>query len=130
MAVSVAFLSCGGGDGKSDAEKAEESVEKKYGEEGLIQAGIVLRAYEQGRLGTRAQVEGDMEPFFGPPSFDYKIPKPFDASGKLIPLTEMSDEQTYAFSKWYTSGPPYSILREEFNAAITEYRAKKDAKKD
>ena len=130
IAASVSLVACGGSEKKSKAEKAEEAVREKFGEEGLIEVGIVMRAYEQGRLGTREQVEADMEPFFSPPDYEYKIPKPFDGSGKFIPLSQMTDEQIYALSGWYHGGKVYGILREEFNAAITEYRAKKDAKKD
>jgi hypothetical protein len=131
IAASLSLLGCSSGSKpKSDSAKAEEALKAKFSDAGLIIANIVVRAYEQGRLGTREQVESDMEPFFSPPDYGYKIPKPFYSSGKLIPLTEMTDEQLHAFSGWYSSGKVYGILREEINAAITESREKKGSKKD
>jgi hypothetical protein len=61
--VALLFFASGD-DGKSESQKAEESVREKFGEEGLIRAGIVVRAYDEGRLGTHEQVEADMERFF------------------------------------------------------------------
>jgi hypothetical protein len=130
IAAGLALLGCSGDKPKSESAKAEESLKKKFDDEGLIMANIVVRAYDQGRLGTREQVEADMEPFFSPPDYSYKIPKPFDNSGKLIPLSAMTDEQLGALSQWYTSGKVYGILRDEINAAITEFREKKAGKKD
>jgi hypothetical protein len=66
--------------------------------------------------------------FFSPPDFQ-PTPKPFDSADKFIPLTQMNDDQIHAFSRWYSLGKPYEILREEFNAAITDFRAKKAANK-
>lgn len=127
IATSVLLFGCGGGE-KTEAAKAEESVGKKFGEEGLVKAQVVVRAYEQGRLGTREQVEASMEPFFSPSDYETKIPKPFDSSGKFIPLSELNDEQIFAFSQWYTSDRVYPIVRDEMNAAIVEFRAKRDSK--
>jgi hypothetical protein len=90
---------------------------------------VVVRAYEQGRLGTREQVEADMEPFFSPADLKNKIPKPFDASGKLIPLAEMTDDQVHAFGQWFSSDKVYSIVRDEMNATLTEYRKREADKK-
>jgi hypothetical protein len=130
IVVASVFLSACSSDAKESKEqKALEVVQAKFGEEGLIRAEIVVRAYEEGRLGTREQVEADMEPYFSPPDFQQKVPKPFDSSGKLIPLTEMSDEQIHAFSQWFTSGKVYTTLRDEMTAAITASREKKGAKK-
>jgi hypothetical protein len=42
----------------------------------------------------------------------------------------MNDEKIAAFSLWYNTGRPYGILRDEINAAIIEFRAKKDSKKE
>jgi hypothetical protein len=125
VAVSLTFLGCSGDGEKSDSAKTEDSLRAKFGDQNWIIANIVVRAYEQGRLGTREQVEADMEPFFSPPDYGYKIPKPFDDSGRLIPLSAMNDEQLAAFSKWYTSGKVYGLLREEINAALTEDLKKK-----
>lgn len=130
LAMSLSLGGCNGEEQKSESEKAEESLKSKFSEDGLITANIVVRAYEQGRLGTREQVEADMEPFFSPPDYNYKIPKPFDESGKLIPLAAMTDEQLHAFSEWYTSGKVYGLLRDEINAAILESREKKGSEKD
>ena len=130
VAWSVVLLACNSDAKKSEAQKAEEAVREKFGEQGLIRAEVVVRAYEQGRLGTREQVEADMEPFFSPPDLKNKIPKPFDSSGKLIPLSDMTDEQIRAFGQWWSSGKVYGIVREEMNAAIIEHRAKKARTKD
>lgn len=125
MAVSLSLLGCSEGGEKSDSAKTEDSLKAKFGEENWIIANIVVRAYEQGRLGTREQVEADMEPFFSPPDYPNKIPKPFDDSGGLIPLSALNDEQLVAFSKWYRSGKVYSLLRDEINTALSENLKKK-----
>jgi hypothetical protein len=130
FAISFSFAGCGGEKTKSDTQKAEEALKSKFDENGLITANIVVRAYEQGRLGTREQVEADMEPYFSPPDYGYKIPKPFDSSGKLIPLAAMNDEQLHAFSEWCYSGKVYGVLHDEIMAAIAEAQKKREGKKD
>ena len=76
-------------------------------------------------MGTREQVEADMEPFFSPPDYPSKVRTPFDSSGNLIPLSAMTDEQLVAFSKWYRSGKVYGVLRDEINTALSENREEK-----
>jgi hypothetical protein len=129
LAASTLLYGCVGGESKSDAEKADESVRKKFGDEGILTAEIVVRAYDQGRLGTREQVEADMEPFFSYPG-ETPVPKPFDGAGKFVPLTQMNDEQIYALTQWYTTGKVRTTLHDEITAAITEFRRKNPSKKD
>ncbi len=130
VVASLMLFGCSGDKPKTEQQKAEEALKSKFDDENLIRANIAVRAYEQGRLGTREQVEADMEPFFSPRDYTNKIPKPFDSSGRLIPLSAMNDEQLSAFSQWYTSDKVYAVLRDETNAAIIAFREKKAGKKD
>ena len=125
IAACLSFAGCSENGEKSDSAKTEDSLRAKFGEDNWIIANIVVRAYEQGRLGTREQVEADMEPFFSPTDYPNKIPKPFDDSGKLLSLSSMNDEQLIAFSKWYRSGKVYGLLRDEINTALAENQKKK-----
>ena len=75
--VGLSFLGCDGESEKADSAKTEHSLRAKFGDRDYIMLNIVVRAYEQGRLGTRQQGEVVMEPFFSLPDYGYKIPKPF-----------------------------------------------------
>jgi hypothetical protein len=64
-----------------------------------LEADIVVRAYEEGRLGTKDQVEADM----GPYCEKLRVPDPIDASGRMSPFDDMSDRQQMCFNDWHRS---------------------------
>jgi hypothetical protein len=127
--IAVVSLGACGGNGKSEDETARERELSLFGEEGLVEAEVVIRAYEQGRLGTREEVEADMEPYFSPPDLDYQIPKPFDKNGNFIPFSEMNDEQGAAFNLWSSrSAKVKEAAGAEKEAAVIAFRQAKEGK--
>lgn len=86
----------------------------------------MVRAYEQGRLGTNAQVQSDMEPYFSRSDLDFKIPKPFNENGQFTSFTEWTDDQATAFNEWATSDKVNAVVGAEKQAAVAAYRAAKE----
>jgi hypothetical protein len=123
LAIAFTLLAACSGNGKPEEEAARERELSLFGEEGLIEAEVVIRAYEQGRLGTREEVEADMAPYFSPPDLDYQIPKPFDKGGNFIPFSEMNDEQGAAFNLWSSrSAKVKEAAGAEKEAAVIAFR--------
>jgi hypothetical protein len=116
----VLFYACGSG-GKSDEEKAKERELSMFGQEGLVEAEVVIRAYDAGRLGTKEEVAADMDQYFNPQDSD-SIPKPLDDQGQFIPFGEMTNDQAYAFSEWADSEKVNDVIGPEKQAAIVEFR--------
>jgi hypothetical protein len=83
--VSAAALSgCG-----SDAEAKQDCLRDAYNR---AEAAAVARAYDEGKLGSRAKVESELNPSF------------FDDSGRLIPYERLDLEHKVQFIAWMTTG--------------------------
>lgn len=84
----VASAGCGGDD---DAEaRARCQIES----ENAARAAVIAQAFEEGRLGTRAEVDAD---FPGDQSI-------FDADGRMIPYDELEGITRARFDEWAASG--------------------------
>jgi hypothetical protein len=83
--IAAALLSgCG-----SDAEAKQDCQRQAYNE---AEAAAVARAYDDGKLGSRAKVESELDPSF------------FDSSGELISYDELDLQHKVQFIAWMTTG--------------------------
>ena len=64
-----------------------------------LEADVVIRAYEDGRLGTPDEVNADMAPYLE----KMGVSSPIDASGRFSAYEDMSDRQQVAFNEWHRS---------------------------
>jgi hypothetical protein len=84
LALAAAPVGCGGGD--SEAKRECEAKAKSAAE-----AAVVARYYEQGKIGTQAQIEREI----AHPKLRF-----FDASGDMLPYDELSPRAQVVFSEW------------------------------
>jgi hypothetical protein len=83
--VSAVMLSgCG-----SDAEAKQDCLRDAYNS---AEAAAVASAYEDGKLGSRAKVQSELNPSF------------FDDSGRLIPYERLDLQHKVQFIGWMTTG--------------------------
>ena len=122
----------GDGDG-NEKQTLEERALALFDEDGVVEGGVVVKAYEEGHLGTREEVEADMDPYFNPPDRDppLNIPKPFDARGDIIPLGDMTNDQAYAFGRWYGSSDKVNdIIGPDMQTAVLKAQKERDREAD
>jgi hypothetical protein len=84
LALALAAAGCGGGD--SEAERACVANAKNAAE-----VAVVARFYEEGKLGTQAQIEREI----AHPNLRF-----FDGAGDLLPYDRMSPRAQIIFTKW------------------------------
>ena len=88
--VTLALTAC-----SDDSEAKEECLREAYN---AAEAAAVVRAYEEGKLGTRKQVESELS---GPPGGGASF---FDASGHLIPYRRLDLHHKVQFIVWMNVG--------------------------
>ncbi len=71
-------------------------------------AAVIIRAFEQGKLGTRKEVERAVAPR---PSF-------FDPSGRIIPYERQRLSQQLAFDAWANSKRVHEVTGAQEDAAL------------
>jgi hypothetical protein len=84
LALVAALGGCGGND--SEAQMQCEADAKSAAE-----AAVVARYYEEGKIGTQAEIERDI---------DHPGLRFFDDEGKMLPWDDMSPEARAVFAKW------------------------------
>ena len=97
LALALAAAGCGGGD--SEAERACVANAKNAAE-----AAVVARFYEQGKLGTQAQIEREI----AHPNLRF-----FDDSAHLLPYDRMSPKAKIIFTQWIALSRAGDITSDE-----------------
>ena len=87
MLVLIGFAGCGGDDGEPSAQCKAET-------ENAARAAVIAAAYEEGRIGTRAQVDAA---FPGDESL-------FDEDGNMLLYEDLSGLTRARFDEWVSSG--------------------------
>jgi hypothetical protein len=104
VAMLALFVSAGCGGG----EDGEPSTQCKAETENAARAAVIAEAYEQGRIGTKAQVDAA---FPGDQSL-------FDADGHMLQYSELKGIMAARFDEWVANGPYIhgEVQREAFAA--------------
>jgi hypothetical protein len=97
-ALALAASACGG-----DEEAREDCLSEAYN---AAEAAAVVRAYEQGQLGSRERVESELS---GPPGGGASF---FDDSGRMIPYERLDLDHKIQFIAWMTTGRVGALTEE------------------
>lgn len=110
MALAALLLA---GCGQDDREQLEAAANCRSRTDNAARAAAIAKAYEDGLLGTQAEVEAD---------FNIPSTRIFDDGGRMIPYSDLKGIDRARFETWMVSPSP--LLRGEVRERLQDARSR------